>query len=247
MEYNKIIDVINNANSHRYEDGKIVNSYLKEPYHKLRIKIALDFLSRGISRQFPTLPKDVVRVIDIGSGSGEVAKMIFDLGFNITATDLKINQINYCLGDRFAIKQLDANVTFPFPTDTFHAIFSGELIEHVFDTRHFLSECYRILKPNGLLVLTTPNLAGIDDRLKFLFGRSPRHINPLHPYLKLHIRQFTKSSLTKTLKALGFGGTKIKSNYTKVYLTENTKLQSRIIAKLFPSLGGSLISFSIKK
>ncbi|MFI7623240.1 hypothetical protein [Micromonospora echinofusca] len=36
-----------------------------------------------------------------------------------------------------------------------------------------LWECHRVLAPNGLLALATPNLATVQDRLAFLVGRAP--------------------------------------------------------------------------
>jgi len=42
-------------------------------------------------------------------------------------------------------------------------IFAGEIIEHLFDPELFLSECHRVLEAQGVLVLTTPNLATLQD------------------------------------------------------------------------------------
>jgi 2-polyprenyl-3-methyl-5-hydroxy-6-metoxy-1,4-benzoquinol methylase len=240
------ISTINQANTNRYEDGKVVDEYLQEKYHKKRIDIALKFLSKGIKQVFSTEPNENVKIIDIGCGIGSVSRRIYDLGFSVTAADYTIEQISFKPDNRYSVVSFDANGRFPFSDNTFHAVFSGELIEHIFDTSHFLDECKRILKPNGLLILTTPNLAGLDDRIKFLFGITPRHINPLHPYLKLHIRQFTLKSLKKILAQKGFGNVEVESNYLKIYLSETKKIQSRILAKIFPALGGSLICKSQK-
>jgi len=51
-----------------------------------------------------------------------------------------------------------------------------EVIEHLFDTDFFLTEIYRILKPGGLLILSTPNLASITNRLKLLLGGYPKYL-----------------------------------------------------------------------
>jgi ubiquinone/menaquinone biosynthesis C-methylase UbiE len=45
----------------------------------------------------------------------------------------------------------------PLPDNSVDLIFSGESIEHIKFPPTFLSECYRVLKPNGQLVITTPN------------------------------------------------------------------------------------------
>jgi len=66
----------------------------------------------------------------------------------------------------------------PFENNYFDFFFAGEIIEHLFDSRFFLKEIHRVLKINGYLILSTPNLARIDDRLKFLLGKTPRQITP---------------------------------------------------------------------
>ena len=247
MSKKQLISILNEANTNRYANGQVVENYFVEKYHIKRIDIALKFLTERIRNIFPLLTYNHIKVVDIGCGNGMVSKKIFDLGFCITAADYTTEQINFQSNDRFVISRIDANEQFPFSSESFHAIFAGELIEHLFDTSHFLNECIRVLKPNGVLILTTPNLAGFEDRIKFLFGISPRHINPLHPYLKLHIRQFTLNSLRKILSENGFNNIEIKSNYLKIYLSEKKKIQSRIFAFIFPSLGGSLICVSQKK
>ena len=45
------------------------------------------------------------------------------------------------------------------PTNSTDLVIALEIIEHLFDTDFFLNEIHRILKPEGLLILSTPNLA----------------------------------------------------------------------------------------
>jgi SAM-dependent methyltransferase len=52
-------------------------------------------------------------------------------------------------------------------------LIASEVIEHIVNTEFFASEMHRILKPNGHVILTTPNLYYWLNRLKFLFARTP--------------------------------------------------------------------------
>jgi SAM-dependent methyltransferase len=61
----------------------------------------------------------------------------------------------------------------PRASGTFDALVAGDIIEHVVNTEHFVSEMKRILRPGGHVILTTPNLYYWLNRVKFLLGKTP--------------------------------------------------------------------------
>jgi len=63
------------------------------------------------------------------------------------------------------ILRLDATRTFPFAKETFDLIFSEHMIEHVSYSNGLamLSECHRVLKINGKIRISTPNLQFLID------------------------------------------------------------------------------------
>jgi 2-polyprenyl-3-methyl-5-hydroxy-6-metoxy-1,4-benzoquinol methylase len=61
----------------------------------------------------------------------------------------------------------------PMPDDTYDVIIAGEIIEHLVDTDRFAQETYRVLKPRGHLILSTPNLASWYNRIRLLRGLAP--------------------------------------------------------------------------
>ena len=65
----------------------------------------------------------------------------------------------------------------PFDDESFDAVVSLETIEHLEAPRQFLSECYRVLKPGGWFIGSTPNRA----------ITSPYTQKPLWPY---HFQEF---------------------------------------------------------
>lgn len=48
---------------------------------------------------------------------------------------------------------------FPFKTHTFDEVVAFSVFEHLTNHAHFFDECYRVLKPNGILTITTDNAA----------------------------------------------------------------------------------------
>ena len=46
--------------------------------------------------------------------------------------------------------------TFPLNDSEIDLVFHSEVIEHIYDTRHFLSECSRVLRPGGEMIFTVP-------------------------------------------------------------------------------------------
>ena len=58
---------------------------------------------------------------------------------------------------------MDATKTYPFPDQSFDLVYSEHMIEHVpYEAGQFmLKECYRVLRPGGLIRIVTPDLATI--------------------------------------------------------------------------------------
>jgi 2-polyprenyl-3-methyl-5-hydroxy-6-metoxy-1,4-benzoquinol methylase len=188
-----------NANRKRYSDPKVVDKYLEKKHHKIRVEVSVELLKDAIDHKFLNRPPNQIKILELASSTGTIAKKIVKNGYDLIATDLESNVLEMIKSDKISTKQIDATQKFPFKDQSFHGIYMGELIEHIFDTNFLLSECHRVLKTNGIIVITTPNLATLIDRAKFLFGKSPKQVDPLHEYRYLHIRPFTFKMLEKRL------------------------------------------------
>ncbi len=70
-----------------------------------------------------------------------------------------------------------------------------EVIEHLFSVSDFLRQCSRLLKTNGLLILTCPNSAGFDVGTLGLLSNTFDHE---------HLNYFTTESLTRLIAHSGF-------------------------------------------
>ncbi len=62
---------------------------------------------------------------------------------------------------------------YSYKDETFNLVLLLDVIEYLFDTDRLLFEVNRVLKPGGIVVITTPNLASWYNCLFLLFGWQP--------------------------------------------------------------------------
>ena len=89
-------------------------------------------------------------------------------------------------------------VEMPMPSDTMDLVLCNHVLEHISDDNGALNEIYRVLTPNGLLILGVPNEGCALARLR-------NHV--LQPSIAKstdHVHFYTKSSLIGRLKEAGF-------------------------------------------
>ena len=94
---------------------------------------------------------------------------------------------------------------FPYPDDSFDVVLFCEMLEHMLmDPMHTLREIHRVLKPGGALVLTTPNVARIENVLRLLHGANMYDpYSGFGPYGR-HNREYTRHELHRLLEFAGY-------------------------------------------
>lgn len=105
-------------------------------------------------------------VLDIPSGQGAFSKDLEDIGFTVFLGDLEVNNILY---RNNRVTQIDLNADLPFRNGNFDYVVCIEGVEHIENPHHLVRECARLLKDNGCLIVTTPNVMTVKSRLRFLF------------------------------------------------------------------------------
>lgn len=115
------------------------------------------------------------KVLEVGCGTGHVQSRLKNVvGMDITLSMLKKNRNNVVCADAHSI---------PFKDGTFDVVYSIDVIEHVQNPGKMIGECKRVLKKNGILILTTPNggmeiALDIAEELKLKLPEGP------HKFLK---------------------------------------------------------------
>ncbi len=79
----------------------------------------------------------------------------------------------------------------PLPDEAVDVVVNFQVIEHLWDQGQFVAECLRVLRPGGVLLMSTPN------RITFSPGRD----TPLNPF---HTRELNAAELTELLTGAGF-------------------------------------------
>ncbi|MBN1518351.1 class I SAM-dependent methyltransferase [Candidatus Sumerlaeota bacterium] len=94
---------------------------------------------------------------------------------------------------------------FPFDDDAFDAVLFCEILEHLTaDPLRAMLEIKRVLRPGGLLILTTPNVARLENVARMLAGENIYDpYSGYGPYGR-HNREYTLDELRRWLGELGF-------------------------------------------
>lgn len=122
-------------------------------------------LLEAVVKIFSSLPKG--RVLDLGCGDGDYAKRLKDLGFEVVASDIDLKRFKYRNLIEFTASNLEKAL--PFPENSFDYVIFLEVIEHLYNPDFVIGEIGRVLKPSGVLILSTPNILNLGSRLRFLF------------------------------------------------------------------------------
>ena len=146
--------------------------------------------------------------LDIGCGPGTFIGTLKPAALSV-GVDIAEDQIAYAQG-RYGgpnrqFKFFDTG-PLPFEAGTFQVVTIIELVEHLSmkDNLALMREAFRVLQPNGVLLVSTPNYASLwplVERLVNKFGEVS--------YAHQHITRFHRSSLDELMQQAGFCHTRV--------------------------------------
>jgi SAM-dependent methyltransferase len=107
------------------------------------------------------------------------------------------------------IEQVDVErQKFPYPENSFDVVTCFEVLEHLkYSPIPMMKEIKRVLKPEGRLILTTPNINSARSLIKMLCGRSPQQCPYFHSSLDygvIHPKEYTLEEVHDLFTSLGF-------------------------------------------
>jgi methionine biosynthesis protein MetW len=190
-----------------------------ELYNKIwSRKLAKGYVSGRSEIAYNLLPNGQ-RLLDIGCGNGElgiIAKNKFKQIFGIDISKCALEEAHKV---GLIVKQVNLNrEPVPYEENTFDAVTCLDVIEHVFNPNYLIAEIRRILKPNGILIISFPNVGFLLFRLSLLIGNSPRTSGDTEAYDGGHLHYFTFYDMKKILMHHRFTivAVESKGSFTKV-------------------------------
>lgn len=217
-----------------------IQSFYEEVYHSYQSPVN--------PSQFETYERNIVlkriyqqveekKILDLGAGNGLTSLFFLDKGYEVYGiewTKAGVENLN-----NIGVKAVQKDIEKPpyqFPNDFFDEVFWGDNIEHLFFPEIVAKEVYRILKPNGRLILSTPNHGWIINRLFYLIKGVPRrtegHRLPIWEWQ--HIRYFNSEELKNFLSHCGF------QKNINIYGAER-RFPFSYLSNFFPKLMGSVL------
>jgi len=107
-----------------------------------------------VSMAIPYLPSGG-RVLDIGCHQGELFQALHErLGFGIGMDPLTVAQSQ----PRYVLLRSPFQYSLPLASASLDAVVMLATLEHILDIENLASECYRVLRPGGRVVITVPDV-----------------------------------------------------------------------------------------
>lgn len=219
-----------------YNDQKNLSDLSQNP----RVEIMLSIVDR--------LNLERKNVLDIGCYDGTFLSLIKNKNNNFYGLEASNWGVEQTRKKGIEVRQysFDDVTRLPYGDSFFDVVIAGEIIEHIYDTDFFLSEVNRILKPEGKLLVSTPNVASLGRRLMLFWGINPiLELTPNESDSSGHIRYFTFKDMKRLLGKHNFKI--ISAGSDCVNFSRNGKIRSTFLAKIFPTLGASIIYLARKK
>lgn len=232
--------------------GMTVLGRYEEDYFKYELENEDNFFNLMLlglkDARFPDIEREVFApegegrrtglFLDIGCATGKLLEHARGRGWREQGVEVCRPSVEYARTKRNIRIFLGTLEQAAFPAETFSVIHGSHVIEHVPSPRAFIREIYRILRPGGYALLTTPN---VDGWQAGFFRQRWRSAIADHLYL------FSKRCLRKFFKNEGFA-VEIVKTWGGLAAGMGPKFLKRILdkaAKLFGA--GDVMMFRLRK
>jgi 2-polyprenyl-3-methyl-5-hydroxy-6-metoxy-1,4-benzoquinol methylase len=177
-------------------------------------------------------------VLDVGVRTGASALFFKQAGKRVWGIDIAQSYVDHCRSRGLIEGGSVCDLTvddIPAPSDycagmpgQYDVVYFSEVIEHLLDGGAVLKKLAGVIKPGGHLILTTPNLAYLGNRLRLLFGRDLDTLTMDRGDVgNQHIRVFTARLLKRLCANAGLEVDMVGSDGVPVNLSRHIAVVSR--------------------
>ncbi len=215
-----------------------INDFYAKKYHK---KAPLEECKPSIERQriLSELAPSRGLLLDVGCWDCSFSQHL--KGIEYIGIDINRRALEKARSKKIDVVLASCDLL-PFRSEVFDACSMIEVIEHLYFPSKAIKEAHRILKPDGKLILATPNFVNFIDRISVLVGK-----HEISGTEHQHIRFFTWQTLNNFLEKHGFELEKRKTWFlpfpTRRIVRKNRlwrKLMGYTV-RLFPNLDEGLL------
>jgi ubiquinone/menaquinone biosynthesis C-methylase UbiE len=143
-----------------------------------------------------TVSKNNISILDVGCGNAWVADYYTEKGIRVVSFDISHKNTKKALEKVISEKHSAAvgdSFKLPFKECSIDTVIASEIIEHVIDPKEFVNELFRVVKPGGKLIITTP----YKEKLKYYLCIHCNKKTPIHA----HIHSFDELKLINLLQS----------------------------------------------
>jgi SAM-dependent methyltransferase len=156
----------------------------------------------AIEKYLAALPKKQdLDILDVGCGAGNMIHHLAQYG-RVRGIEVDARPVKIAQARGYDVQLGDATQEISFPDASFDLVTALDVIEHVDADTKILQEAYRVLRPRGHVLITTP-------ALQWLWSRNDE--------LNAHKRRYTAGELRTKLERAGFRINRLSYNFFLVF------------------------------
>jgi 2-polyprenyl-3-methyl-5-hydroxy-6-metoxy-1,4-benzoquinol methylase len=175
------------------------------PYENTGSSCAHVHLGQSVAEFFVKAPRHS-RILDVGCGNGATLGTLrgreLELrGIDSSESGIRIAKSAYpdvC----FRVGDVSGDLGSVYPPNYFDFVICTEVVEHVYNPRGLIRNCFSLLKPAGQLLISTPYHGWLKNTLLAVTGKLDGHFTALWDHG--HIKFWSRLTLTVLLQEAGF-------------------------------------------
>jgi len=186
-------------------------------------------LGRMLMRDL-VVPRGANRLLDVGCGAGGLMARHRALGWDVRGVEPSARGAAACRAAGLPVEECDL-LSARLPSGSFDAILLKHVVEHVPDPHRVLVRARELLAPDGLLLVVTPNTAGVGLRV---YGTcwyaldAPRH---LHLFDASNLRQLASRAGLRVESITSAGSTRVLVRSRRYARTQGRRLPDGLDAR----------------